>query len=513
MRVLAVAIALVPLVSFAQLSLDESYADDGWLVLDLAPFERIEQLAADDSDGLFALGYRGEFGENGYDQTGLLLQLDASGALNSFFGSGGVVEFDHPQLSYFEPVSLMYGGEGITTLSRVYDPATSDDQPFALTRHTASGGLDLNFGTEGWVELRFLGWQNDPQWLAETTAGLVVCGASFDTNYVHKEVPVLARLLADGSPDPAFGGGQLAFDVIAKETVGVTGFAGLEVRHDFGGVFHHVLEFPDERLLCTGSFYGPLGYDVMATCLLPSGAVDTTFADGGLFTLDFDPGSHDWVESAALLPNGNITLAVHTEGWAERNAYTLTLTPDGELVGQSEWAHLHEDLMQLSTGPNGQIWATGRMVEPANDLTLNSADYWFVEALSSDGSEAEETWTSEALNVPAGLSHSVLATASGVYLAGYLQSDDANQFANLAVLRLAEVVPVVEEAFSGTSLVFPNPCSAGFWWKGETEAVLNDAMGRSVLKVVPGWNACDDLSLGTYFLWSDHGAQPLLVRH
>lgn len=513
MRVLASIGLLLPAALWGQWTPDTDFGWDGLRTLDLAPYERVEQVVSDGNGGYVGFGYVGDFDATGYDQDGVLVHLDADGALVEGFGVEGVTAFDHPGLTFLEPVSAWADDAGVTTLSRAFNTDVSDDQPFALARHLWDGTPDGAFGTNGFTEVNFLGWQNSPEWLASTSNGLVACGASFDTNYVHREVPVLVRLLPDGTPDAEFGGGKLAFDVLALETVGVDALLDDQVRapHDYGGVFHHVLELPDARLLCTGAYYGPLGYECMATCLHPSGAVDTTFADGGLFTFNFDPGYHNWVASAALLPSGQLALAVHTEGSVESNAYTLTLSTEGTLVGQSEWSHVHEDLTCLEVAPDGTVWGTGRMVEPANDLTANSADYWFAAAWNTAGSEVTTAWTDLADGLHAGQSLSLLADETGILLAGYVQNPNAEQFSDLAFVRLTQ--PVSVEALTAEQAApYPNPCTDGFHVPRGMTGTLYDAAGRVVGRDLEGWTRVSGLPAGNYVLRCAEAAWAVVVR-
>lgn len=80
---------------------------------------------------------------------------------------------------------------------------------------------------------------------------------------------------------------------------------------------------PDGRILIAGTIDG----DYWLTRLIPTGDVDTTFAEAGTATFDFEGGT-DTAHAIIIAPSGNLALIGVTDQAGDRRLSMARLTPD-----------------------------------------------------------------------------------------------------------------------------------------------------------------------------------------
>lgn len=214
--------------------------------------------------------------------------LGSVGGLDPAFGVGGLAVTRGP----FQPWGGIVLGDGRHLIAGTgINPAAPASLDLALTRLTASGAVDTTFGTNGTtyvdvsnrVEVGFsVARQSDGKLLV---GGYTWDGTPGDGGGIDW---VIARLSADGQPDPTFGTGGI-------------------VRTDISG--HHdelygLLVDATDRIVAVGT--GPAvgtNYDMVAARYLPGGDLDPSFGGTGVVRIDFSAGD-DLAYAAALTPQG-----------------------------------------------------------------------------------------------------------------------------------------------------------------------------------------------------------------
>lgn len=249
----------------------------------------------------------------------------------------------------------------------------------ALLRFDGDGSLDPTFGDQGEVALSF--GDDDVQIFDVSRLAdgkLLVAGAmnvyGTPDNVVHGSA-ILARMLPDGTTDPAFGdSGRAAFGfggdyeslnkvllqpdgriavfgvtrlgkrierILARyDDKGVadagfgTGTAGVATI-DIEGVnetLYDVVQFPDGRYVACGEGTTASGSlsKAVAVRLQAQGDLDTTYADNGTALVDAEPGSLVAYTCLALA-DGHLIMAGTLTVSGARKAVVLRLTPDGRL--------------------------------------------------------------------------------------------------------------------------------------------------------------------------------------
>ena len=173
---------------------------------------------------------------------------------------------------------------------------TAEEGPnhVALTRHTADGQLDTQFGTGGKIDVNASATSNgnsEARAVAVQPDGKVlVAGYAFGPGNAEF---LIMRFNTDGSPDLTFGSAG-----ITRTPVG----AGEDMANAM------VLQ-PDGRIVIAGSSIAADGRrDFALARYMSTGVLDTSFGTGGLVTTPVGP-SDDIVYALTLMPWGRLVAA------------------------------------------------------------------------------------------------------------------------------------------------------------------------------------------------------------
>ena len=226
------------------------------------------------------------------DATSTLVAYRADGSLAAGWGEGGIVHDDLvPGHEDVRDVRVLPDGR-VLAVSDVGTGSTG----IAVTRHLPDGTLDPSFGVDGVVRpAPFDGTVR--QVALQPDGGLIAVGNSPGNDdpagVGHFSV---ARYLADGSPDPSFGG-----DGSVR-----TGFDD----EDWAAATAVAVQ-PDGRIVVSGWTYGPGDYSHFATIrYLVDGSVDPGFGTNGR-VVHLVAGYYSGIEALALQSDGRIVAV----GW------------------------------------------------------------------------------------------------------------------------------------------------------------------------------------------------------
>ena len=236
---------------------------------------------------------------------GALPAAAVGGDLDPSFGTGGMVTTLFPDGSYATAVAVQPDGR-IVAVGAAAGPSLRGE--FAIARYDIDGSLDLGFGGDGMVTTAIAGGGDEARSVAVQPNGrIVVAGTDSRQRFA------VVRYLADGTPDPAFGGDgivrtdltpgeDIGYDVAiaADGTIVVAGsadtgrwFAVVRYRRDGGldrtfgdrghalvvrGIARSMAIQPDGGIVLAG--YNGRGLELAR--LMPNGQLDPTFGRGGV---------------------------------------------------------------------------------------------------------------------------------------------------------------------------------------------------------------------------------------
>jgi uncharacterized delta-60 repeat protein len=201
----------------------------------------------------------------------------------------------------------------------------------AVVRLLADGERDGGFGVDGWVTFGFglagaTAEADNASGVAIDSEGrIVLAGTAHETAPVDEAEFAVARLLADGQPDAAFGNG-------GRTTIAFDPGSGISTAFAFGIVIAR-----DGKLLVPGyansAGQAVQNMDMAAARLLEDGSLDATFGAGGKVVLPFDlePNGIDAALDIAEEAEGRLVFVGTALGDSTQYAAALRLTPAGAL--------------------------------------------------------------------------------------------------------------------------------------------------------------------------------------
>lgn len=187
-------------------TLDGTFATSGRTIVDLGPAKgAVEALVVQPDDKVVLSGWN----LAGSTWTGILIRLGSDGSLDPTFGDGGIVRIPSPGVGRFTFTSLAIAPDGDIVVASWFEPggAGNDIETHQVYRFSGDGSLDTTYGNGGIADVTFVtgGWAALAGMGVDDLDRLVAVGWFYDAAGTP-QVRV-RRLLADGSPDPAFGDG------------------------------------------------------------------------------------------------------------------------------------------------------------------------------------------------------------------------------------------------------------------------------------------------------------------
>jgi uncharacterized delta-60 repeat protein len=237
------------------------------------------------------------------------LALAAPGALDSNFGSGGIVTTSFGPTSAFGTSVVIQPNGKIVVAGSKYN--NNGQIVFALARYNPNGSLDTSFNSTGKVTTPIGSGGADAYSVAIQDRKIVVAG---EDNNIGGGIThfALARYNPNGSLDSSFNG-------TGKVTTQIGGGAGAR----------SATIDPNGKIIAAGySFNGNISRFALAR-YKPNGSLDTSFNSTGKVTTPI--GSDAIANSVAIQGNGKI---VGAGRWLNGNDYDFALTrynPNGSL--------------------------------------------------------------------------------------------------------------------------------------------------------------------------------------
>ena len=293
----------------------------------------------------------------------------AAGDLDASFGSGGIVSTAFGEYeNQFWDVAVQADGRIVAVGSYHYN--------LAVTRYNPDGTLDQTFGPGGRVVIELQPFYVQAQTVAIQPNGKIITGGYRRQEGVAGGHFALARFNTNGSLDTTFGTGGIAVAAFSNDD----------------WIFDLALQ-PDGRIIAVGHTGSPNQFRNLAVVRYnANGSVDSSFATGGIFEMDFF-GHGDIASSVALQPDGRILVggsASHTLdgdydsvlvrlntngsldttfGWfgiviidffgTNNGTGDIALLPDGRiLAGGNADNGLYESITLIRYNPNGSLDTT-----------------------------------------------------------------------------------------------------------------------------------------------------------
>ena len=227
------------------------------------------------------------------------------------FGNNGIVETSFASgTSRMKASAVLQNGSIISAGN-----TTNFTTDFVVTKVSSTGGLDSDFGIQGYAGVDFSFGLEDLRSIAVQADGKILVAGTTKLN--NNTSGAVSRLNANGTVDPSFGtNGYLKF-----HATGTTTFTAIE----------KISILPDGKFLIGGYFLQSNVYRGFLQKYLSNGTLDPVFGTSGQVTLNFAAGSaSSYVYDIVSEADGKIT--VYGQNYATRFIVGIArLTSSGAL--------------------------------------------------------------------------------------------------------------------------------------------------------------------------------------
>ncbi len=257
----------------------------------------------------------------------------ASGALSSItgldpaFGASGVASIALAPTDTDRLLSVTTGKDG--KLYGVGFVAAAGDQAMAVARIGPDGKLDPTFSDDGFATINVAGGGKAAEisrGVAVQSSGKVVVAGPFehdpaaDGDAARDTDIAISRFDTAGRLDTSFGtGGTTKVDLGPGVFVPPAAGSTATTNSVVGDTMWGLTVLPDDRLVAVGSKAaagdGRTDLDWALMMFTPEGALDPSFATGGILTIDVG-GGHESPRQAVVQPDGKIVMSGYTRNTA-----------------------------------------------------------------------------------------------------------------------------------------------------------------------------------------------------
>jgi len=281
---------------------DGAFGDQGRTVVDISGGrDQMNAIAVADDGDIVVAGCS----TPGFTQDTAILRFDSSGGLDTSFANGGILEIDLAKPGFDDcPNALLIDPDGKILVGGSAefdrDEENCDGEDFLLYRVSENGVPDAGFGTGGSVVLEAACPQGIEA-LFRYPDGRILAAGQGEVDEDDDGFPddfgdsnwLLARYLADGSPDPAFGAGTGTISANLGDDEEV---AGIAVQ-------------ADGRIVGLGEINSAApSPDPMLARFTSDGMLDSTFGTGGVATLP-SPATQERIQAGVMTPDEGFLLA------------------------------------------------------------------------------------------------------------------------------------------------------------------------------------------------------------
>ncbi|GAB5404685.1 MAG: hypothetical protein Aurels2KO_29160 [Aureliella sp.] len=293
-----------------------------------------------------------------------LVRYEASGSLDTSFGTGGIVTTQFTGGTDDQAEALHIQDDGKILVGGTHESASGTE--YAVARYNSNGSLDTSFSGDGMQTINTGNSDIVYGMTVQPDGKILLAGQSTGDSLDF----TIARINADGSVDTSFGAGN--------------GY----VKHDFNSLndlASSITVRPDGKILVAGRAVDT-NFDFALLQLNSDGSVDTSFGGGdGWVTTDATGADFERVTGLLLDDDGKVTVVGHGTISSDSDLIAIRYLADGSLDASFGTAGTAE--IDLS-GTNDRAYAAvlqgdGKIVITGE--TFDGANTLFTLRLDADG--------------------------------------------------------------------------------------------------------------------------------
>jgi len=214
--------------SYSQINYDSTFGNAGVFVQDNVDFGGSDYIAFQDNDKIIGGSYFQDFDTGASLRS--LFRLNLDGTLDTSFANNGIF-MDDANITFHSPGNLVVDGTNIYTVSSPIFPGTNRTD-ITITKLTPNGTLDTAFGSNGYATIPS---PEDSDWtdgidLKITSNGDIIAGGLVGITTSGEDAFIITKFSANGILDTNFGANGI---YIHQEISGFRpSFMGLLVNSD-----------------------------------------------------------------------------------------------------------------------------------------------------------------------------------------------------------------------------------------------------------------------------------------
>ena len=351
-KVLFYCVLFSNLIVQAQLEIDTDFGTNGTVNTNflLNRLDEVNDVYVLDNESFIAVGSTGNL-NNIYD-FGVSKYL-SSGQLDATFGNSGrlTIDYNNTQNNAYA-VEVLHNGK-ILVMGTV---KVGTNTTVALVQLNSSGKIDSTYGENGWCVFPVLNNESvfTNKMYVDTDGTVYLSGYSIGTSFTKG---IVLSVLKDGVINLDFG--------INGKT---------EWGNDLGDAEFSCLGMQNTgNIIVAGSVNNGNDLDILAVSYLKNGIIDSTFANNGVFKLDFGENnsviSYEKINALTILSNNHIRLGGYVDNVSSKSwdFLCIALTPMGNLdinfaqngILSVDKNELQNEIYDLTHDVNNNLYFTG----------------------------------------------------------------------------------------------------------------------------------------------------------
>ena len=359
-------------------NLDLSFGSAGKVILDVGDLDHCEDVVIDTNNNIYFAGYTTVIGSP--TNTDFVLgKLTPTGLLDVSFGTNGYYKGDFPKSNASAIHNIEMLDDGLLIFGSGLKYGVADTQYLFVSKVLFSGMLDTTFADSGTFSGVFLTAYNYPGSIAIQDNGkIVVCGSAYDS-LTLQDVPIIGRLMADGSPDVSFSPTGFKYWDMSSPLQNASNIFPSMPEHGAGGFFEDVL------IMDNGNYFFSGFYDTGSTihCLMAmidsSSNFVSNFGLSGYSIFQHNPSYSNKIVKS-ILYKGQILLGIQLDGMNSNVDFLIqpidTLGAFSSVISTD--FNGQRDLLKDMAVKDGQLYLSGYSTLNANIQAGYESDFFTV---------------------------------------------------------------------------------------------------------------------------------------
>lgn len=492
-------------------TLDNSFGSNGAVVIDIGHFDNCRDVISVDDGGVFIFGSSGLPDTIGFDFDALIIKLDENGDYDSSFGQGGKLFFDCPLNTCTAVTDAAITDTFIYVIGDSYEYGRADTQDVFIARFFRDGSIDASFNTNGFFYKEYIGTYNTAGEIEASDNGDVYYTlTAYDSAYNHLEVPVLGRLLSNGSLDTNFSGtGEVSWRPVGGWSP--MSFQGAESRHFDGAQLPYIC-LKNDKIFLGGWYYLGERSVCLSAIFNNDGTMNQYYSQNGVLVYDLSPNMNNSVTDIHVLGDNRILLFCDAE---EPDLLKDFIIREVDTLGVFQHTHYLDCAGGIETSKealiddNGNVLLAGYSKEPWNTHPGYESDFAGLVALRNDYSPINSFANNSVGQYDLNLGNEIGANAismadNSIYLGGYSSTISGSGYTDIVLFKLhsSESLSVPESV--GLPKIFPNPTRGLIQFPYNLTTVeVFDLEGRRLLSssnISTSTYSLESVNAGTYFI-------------